>query len=182
MLRKMLDKKLALVALLVVALTTGTLGEAVVLYWTDTQNFRQEIVEVATGTIVTDIIDLPITTEGSSEVYTQTELSDLNKALHASTSEVDITLKCTFDNWEEISENYDVYKLEVIADTVPENSDIEVGDVVLTLSLCCFGHTDSVVLDKAGEWTFDYRITITVKLVEESELVVSAVFEFSLED
>ena len=174
--RRLKGKYITLV-LLVSALVTGTAAESI--YWSGVQKFKQEIAEVSTGRVAKGTINLPTILEGQSAIYTENDVSDFDKALSVSTSRI-VTLQCRFNNPSSIAERYEVYKLEVIADKVPSGSSIDVGDVVLTVSLD--GDEDSVVLDKAGNWKFDYRVTVEAKLVESSQSAPQAVFTFNLKD
>jgi hypothetical protein len=100
--------------------------------------------------------------EGQTLYYTpinQSELDDIIKITLKTHSYLHLDSDLDAQNL-----SYDTYNIVVRFDTVPPKTCHYKGEIACTLSLTSPSHS-SIDLDAAGDWTFDFEITITAQSV-----------------
>ena len=109
--------------------------------------------------------------EGQTINYDPVNTPSLNDVIFIKTTQPNVYLY--FDtNLHIQSNNYATYQIIIKAgDTIPFESEHRSGDVIAILTLEKPDAISKVVLDVAGEWTFDFDITTTAKSVNSNQSI-----------
>ncbi|UCC57749.1 MAG: hypothetical protein JSW14_05065 [Candidatus Bathyarchaeum sp.] len=127
----------------------------------------QTIVEVASITLNQGT--LGNIEEGETILYTASNTSSLNDIISITTSKVNVYLHFDTDLNDQ-STNYNTFQIVVkVGDTVPVASSNSTGDTTATLKIANPDTSSGVVLDAAGDWTFDFEITTTANQVTSDQ-------------
>jgi hypothetical protein len=132
-------------------------------YETATQTVTQTITNIATLTLKNSALG-PIE-EGETICYTTGNATNLDAAISITTTKagVYLHLNSTIDN---LGAYYTTYNVTVKFATVPGGSH-SVGETACTLTIA--SPDDTINLDAAGPWTFDFEITTTAKSVSADQ-------------
>jgi hypothetical protein len=155
--------KKSLAGMLLIALSFTLLAVSALVYEQASQTTTQTIVNVASITL--NNAALGSIEEGETIRYTASNTSILNDILTLTTSRAGVYLY--FDTDVDLQNtNYDIFNIQVrVGDTVPGTSSYATGDLFENLSIGQPDTTSGVVLDAAGDWTFDFEILTTAKMV-----------------
>ena len=158
--RRKMSKKGKLAGLLIVILSLSLIGVSAYIYDQASQSVNQTVKEVATVNLKNSA--LGNLKEGETKFYTKGNVTDLGDAISVETTEVNVYLHLN-SNLDTLTA-YATYNIVVKFSTVPSGSSHSVGDTACTLSLSSPDY-NSVVLDIAGTWKFDFEITTTANSV-----------------
>jgi hypothetical protein len=107
--------------------------------------------------------------EGETILYTAANTSSLNDIISLTTTKSNVYLHFDTD-LDSQKTNYDTFEIVVkVGDTVPGGSGSSTGDTLATLTIGQPDTASGVALDTAGNWTFDFEITTTAKLVNGNQ-------------
>ena len=107
--------------------------------------------------------------EGETILYTAANTSSLNDIITLTTTKANVYLHFDTDLNAQ-GTNYDTFQIVVkVGDTVPGGSGSSTGDTLATLTIGNPDTSSGVALDTAGDWTFDFEITTTAKLVSGNQ-------------
>ncbi len=127
----------------------------------------QTIVEVANITLDQGL--LGNLEEGQTILYTASNTSSLDDIIGITTSKANVYLHFDTD-LDSQNSNYATYQIVVkVGDTVPVASTNSTGDTTTTLTIGNPDSTSGIVLDVAGDWTFDFEITTTANSVSSDQ-------------
>ena len=159
--------KKSFAGMLLIGLSFTLLAVSALVYDQANQTTTQTIVNVASITL--NNAALGNIEEGETILYTASNTSILNDILSLTTSKDDVYLY--FDTDLDLQNtNYDVYNIQVrVGDTVPGGSTYGTGDLFENLSIGQPDTTSGVALDAAGDWTFDFQILTTAKMVNSNQ-------------
>ena len=153
--RRLLGMLLIMCSILIVSVSAFV-------YESTSNTVTQTIVEIATITL--DQGTLGSISEGQTILYTPTNTSVLDGILTITTQQDNVYLHFDTD-LEGQDSNYDIYQIEVIADTV-QGSTIGVDDVIVTLTTDTPDTSAGINLDTTGDWAFDFQITTAAGTVD----------------
>jgi hypothetical protein len=110
--------------------------------------------------ITTKNPSLPNLEEGQSATYTKTTVTDLGDAADVTTYKSNVILAFSSSDISALTTKYSQYEIVIKYAVVPVGSTSTVGDVAATITMAS-PNPSSVTLDLAGNWQFDYEISVT---------------------
>ena len=149
----------SLIGVLFILLGLSIVTVSAFVYEQANQTIDQNIVEVATITLKNS--DLGSIYEGETKTYTNSQVPNLGNAITITTTKADVYLHLDSDL--NLLADYSTYDIVVKFSQVV-GSTYSVGQTACTLSLANPDY-DSINLDAAGTWKFDFEITTTVNSV-----------------
>jgi hypothetical protein len=161
----MLVSSKSVMGFLPVLLSLSVIGVSAYVYEQAQQTTSQTILQIATLTLHNSA--LGNIEEGQTIFYTPSNKSDLNDIISVITTKADVYLSLESDV-DNLAALYDIYGIYVRFDTIPAGSSHNPGDLACKLEISSPDY-NSVVLDAAGDWTFDFEITTTAKSVNADQ-------------
>ena len=178
--------------LIFILLSLSIVSVSAFVYEQAQQAVTQNIKEVATFNLQNSA--LGAIEEGETKIYTSARvpplggsgdatIAELGDAIGITTAKDNVYLYLSSD-LDALATYYTTYTVEVIFSAVPTGSSHTVGSFPCSLTIAD-PHLDyPVVLDVAGPWAFDFKITTTAKSVESDQstsLTITATVESTYE-
>ncbi len=148
--------------LFLLVLSLSVVGVSAYVYQQANQSVTHTVLEIATITLKDPA--LGNIREGNTVTYTKAEVSNLGDAITLTTTTNDVNLHLD-SNLDDQSTTYSQYDIVVKYATVPGGSH-SVGETAVTLTIAS-PTSDSILLDSAGTWTFDFEITTHANSVDD---------------
>lgn len=148
-------KKHVLLGIMLLFLSFSVISVSAFIYEQSSHSVTQTIVDIATLTLTNSA--LGNLEEGQTLYYTPSNQSNLNDIITVNTTKANVYLH--FDsNIDLFNTVYDTFQITVKFDTVPGGSSHSSGDTACSLKISTPDYS-SLVLDVAGDWTFDFEIS-----------------------
>jgi hypothetical protein len=164
-----MKKKIAGFAFLL--LSVAIMSVSAIVYESAQQTASQTIIDVATINLKS--FALGNLEEGETKIYTKTEVPDLGGAISVSTTKANVYLHLNSDI-ETLDSLYTTYALAVKYAAVPSGSTHSVGETATTLTIAN-PDSESIPLDLAGSWIFDFELETTAKLVSSDQSATATI-------
>lgn len=164
-----MKKKIAGFAFLL--LSVAIMSVSAIVYESAQQTASQTIIDVATINLKS--FALGNLEEGETKIYTKAEVPDLGGAISVSTTKTNVYLHLNSDI-ETLDSLYATYALAVKYATVPSGSIHSVGETATTLTIAN-PDFNSVPLDAAGSWVFDFELETAAKLVSSDQSTMATI-------
>jgi hypothetical protein len=154
-----------------VLLSVVIMSVSAIVYESTQQTASQTIIDVATINLKN--FALGNLEEGETKIYTKAEVPDLGGAISASTTKANVYLHLNSDI-QTLDTLYETYTLTVKFAIVPSGSTHSVGQTAATLTMAS-PDFDSITLDAAGSWVFDFELETTAKLVSSDQSATATI-------
>ena len=154
-----------------VLLSVVIMSVSAIVYESAQQTANQTVIDVATINLKS--FALGNIEEGENKIYTKAEVPDLGGAISVSITKADVYLHLNSDI-QTLESLYSAYTLTVKYVTIPSGSIHSVGEIATTLTIAN-PDFDSIPLDAAGSWVFDFELETTAKLVSSDQSATATI-------